>query len=256
MVNILTIKSFSDNYIWLIKDSQSNHCIVVDPGDADPVLQVLSAQQLILDAIILTHHHYDHVNGVEPLLAHATQDIAVYSKNKLFAQSVLVNEGQVLSFFDGRYSLNVMELPGHTLDHLAYYNESELFCGDTLFSGGCGRVFEGSPEQMFKALSRLALLADDTQVYCAHEYTQNNLIFAFHLEPKNEPLLKYIQQVSKKRQQGLATIPTTMGLEKMINPFLRCHHSSLVNALQKQLAMQLSSPLACFTALRQYKDLF
>ncbi|MFT6984396.1 MAG: hydroxyacylglutathione hydrolase [Psychromonas sp.] len=256
MVDILTINSFTDNYIWLIKDSQSKHCIVVDPGDAGPVLQVLAAQQLIVDAIILTHHHYDHIDGVEALLAESEQPIALYSKNRLFAHSVLVNEGDELTFFDDRFSLKVMEVPGHTLDHVAYYNESLLFCGDTLFSGGCGRLFEGSYLQMFNSLSRLALLPDHTQVYCAHEYTQNNLIFAFHFEPKNQHLLKYIKQVSKKRQQGLATIPTTIGLEKTINPFLRCDQSSLVNSLQMHLATKLSEPLSCFTALRKYKDQF
>lgn len=256
MVNVLTIKSFVDNYIWLIKDSQSNHCIVVDPGDATPVLELVAAQQLIVDAVILTHHHHDHTDGVETLLSESDHPIAVYSKDKLFAQSLLVNEGERLSFFDGRFSLTVMELPGHTLDHLAYYNESLLFCGDTLFSAGCGRVFEGSYRQMFDALARLAELPDHTQVYCAHEYTQNNLIFAFHLEPKNEQLVKYIQQVSKKRQQGLATIPTTIGQEKAINPFLRCAKKPLMDSLQAQLATKLSDPFACFTTLRKYKDQF
>ncbi|WP_028865140.1 hydroxyacylglutathione hydrolase [Psychromonas aquimarina] len=256
MVNILTLKSFDDNYIWLIKDSQSQHCIVVDPGDAGPVLEILEAQQLIVDAVILTHGHYDHIDGVEALLSVRDEKIAVYCQKKLFAKSEGITDGQTLSFFDGRFSLKVMAVPGHTLDHVAYYNESFLFCGDTLFSGGCGRVFEGSYEQMFEALSRFTSLPDNTLVYCAHEYTQNNLIFAFHLEPKNEALLKYIQEVSKKRQQGLPTIPTTIGLEKSINPFLRCSESSLVNALQMHLAEQLSDPLSCFTALRKYKDRF
>ena len=256
MVNILTIKAFTDNYIWLIKDSQSEHCIVVDPGDAHPVLEVLEAQQLIVDAVLLTHHHDDHAGGVEALLSVRDENIQVYSKNRLFPQSQLVKEGQTLTFFEGRFSLKVMEVPGHTLDHLAYYNERLLFCGDTLFSGGCGRVFEGTHLQMFTALSRLAELGDATQVYCAHEYTQNNLIFALQLEPKNQALLDYIQQVSKKRQQGLATIPTTIGLEKQINPFFRCQQESLCNALQKQLAQPLTSPVACFRALRLYKDRF
>ena len=256
MVNVLTIKAFDDNYIWLIKDSQSAHCIVVDPGDAHPVLEILEAQQLIVDAVLLTHHHHDHVGGVETLLSAQDENIKVYSKNRLFSQSQLVKEGQTLTFFENRFSLKVMELPGHTLDHLAYYNESLLFCGDTLFSGGCGRVFEGTHEQMFAALTRLAALADTTQVYCAHEYTQSNLIFALQLEPENKELLNYIQLVGKKRQQGLTTIPTTIGLEKQINPFLRCQQRSLVDALQKQLAQPLTSPAACFRALRLYKDRF
>ena len=256
MVNILTLKAFADNYIWLIKDSQSAHCILVDPGDAHPVLEILKAQQLIIDAVLLTHHHNDHSGGVDALLAAQDEGIKVYCKDKLFVQSQLVKEGDTLSFFDGRFSLKVMEVPGHTLDHIAYYNESQLFCGDTLFSGGCGRIFEGTYEQMFASLTRLAALADTTQVYCAHEYTQNNLTFALQIEPENRALLDYIRQVSKKRQQGLATIPTSIGLEKQINPFLRCEQTSLINSLQKQLAQPLTSPFACFRALRAYKDRF
>ena len=256
MVNILTIKAFDDNYIWLIKDSQSEHCIIVDPGDASPVLEVLKTQQLIVDAILLTHHHGDHIDGVKDLLSAQNKKIDLYSKNKLFEQCHLVREGQILSFFSGRFSLKVMEVPGHTLDHLAYYNESQLFCGDTLFSGGCGRVFEGTHEQMFASLTRLALLADTTQVYCAHEYTQNNLIFALQLDPKNKALLAYLQKVSKKRQQGLATIPTTLALEKKINPFLRCQESSIINVLQNKIAKPITNPLACFSAMRMCKDHF
>jgi len=256
MVNILTVKAFDDNYIWLIKDSQSLHCIVVDPGDAAPVLEVIASQHLIVDAIILTHSHHDHIGGVAALLDTQDEPVSVYSKKQLFNESLLVKEGQSLDFFDGRFSLKVMEVPGHTLDHVAYYNSDLLFCGDTLFSGGCGRVFEGTYQQMFDSLSRLAHLADTTQVYCAHEYTQNNLIFALHIEPQNKELLKYIRQVSKKRQQGLATVPTTIAREKAVNPFLRCHKSALLNGLQARLAKEFCDPVSCFSALRKYKDSF
>jgi hydroxyacylglutathione hydrolase len=256
MENVITIKAFADNYIWLIKDSQSQHCIIVDPGEAAPVLAILEDQQLIVDAILLTHYHDDHIGGVAALLSARDEKISIYSKNKLFEGSILVNEGDTLSFFEGKLSLQVMDVPGHTLDHVAFYNEQLLFCGDTLFSGGCGRVFEGSFEQMFSALSRLALLPDNTKVYCAHEYTQSNLIFAHHIEPKNTALLNYIQQVSKKRQQGVPTIPSTIGLEKAINPFLRCQEETLINHLQSHLGEQLKDPLSCFRALRKYKDNF
>ncbi|MEH6453103.1 MAG: hydroxyacylglutathione hydrolase [Psychromonas sp.] len=256
MANVLTIKAFNDNYIWLIKDSQSQHCIIVDPGDSAPVLEMIESQQLILDAIILTHHHYDHVDGVEGLLKATDTKVEIYSKNKIFPDSQLVKDGDQINFFNDTFCLNVMEVPGHTLDHLAYYNEALLFCGDTLFSGGCGRVFEGTHEQMFSSLSRLAKLPEATKVYCAHEYTQNNLIFSHHIEPKNQYLLKYIQKVSQLRQQGVPTIPSTIAVEKAINPFLRCHESSVINKLQAHLGEQLIDPLSCFTALRKYKDSF
>ena len=256
MVNVITVPSFNDNYIWLIKDSQSQHCIVVDPGDATPVLEIIESQSLIVDAIIITHKHYDHIDGVEGLLAASDNEIKIYSKNKLFPLSIAVQEGQVINFFDDRYSLTIMEVPGHTLDHVVYFNEEALFCGDTLFSAGCGRVFEGSHQQMFDALSRLANLPDETLVYCAHEYTESNLAFAYAIEPKNNDLLSYMQQVAKKRQLGLPTIPSRIGLEKTINPFLRCENIELINHLQNQLASPLLAGVATFSALRTYKDNF
>jgi len=255
MLNILTVPAFDDNYIWLIKDSQSSRCIVVDPGDAVPVLDVLSSQNLTIEAILITHHHHDHTGGVEALVADNPQ-IKIFSKNPLFTNANLVDEGDEISFFDGNLSLKVWQVAGHTLDHIAYFNEEVLFCGDTLFSGGCGRVFEGTHQQMFDALSRLTKLNPQTKVYCAHEYTQNNLIFALHVDPNNSELIAYIKQVSKARQQGLATIPTTIGRELTINPFLRFNEPSILNNLQNILAKQISPGEALFKELRLYKDQF
>ena len=255
MVNILTIKGFDDNYFWLIKDEKSMRCIVVDPGDATPVIEVIESQNLILESILLTHHHHDHTGGVKQLLT-IFPNASVFSKNALFEFSQQVKEGDELTFFDGHFLLSVLETPGHTLDHLVYYNQDSVFCGDLLFSGGCGRIFEGSAEQMFASLLKVSQLKDDTKVYCAHEYTQNNLVFAHHIEPNNTDLINYIQQVSKIRQQGMPTIPTTIGLEKRINPFLRCEENSLTMQLQQRLSKPLSSPIECFRELRQYKDRF
>jgi len=256
MVNVLTIPSFNDNYIWLIKDSQSQHCVVVDPGDATPVLEMIESQSLILDAILLTHKHYDHIDGVAALLAALGDDINIFSKDRLFPESTQVVEGQGIHCFESRLVLEVMEVPGHTLDHIVFYNEQMLFSGDTLFSGGCGRVFEGTHAQMFTALSRLAELPDTTKIYCAHEYTTSNLAFAYAIEPKNKALLEYMQVVAKKRQQGLATIPTNIKTEKAINPFLRCHEQDLINHLQNKLSIELNPGIKTFSALRGYKDNF
>tara|TARA_R110001592_G_scaffold134161_1_gene349768 strand:+ start:3784 stop:4551 length:768 start_codon:yes stop_codon:yes gene_type:complete len=255
MFSVLTIPAFDDNYIWLIKDSQSQRCVVVDPGDAAPVIEILVAQQLIIEAIIITHHHHDHIGGVNALLEY-NPDIKVFCKKPLFSDAYLVDEGDQVCFFDNRLIFDVWQVAGHTLDHIVYFNEQMLFCGDTLFSAGCGRVFEGSHQQMLTALSRLATLNDNIKVYCAHEYTQNNLIFALHVDPNNQDLIDYIKQASKLRQQGLPTIPTTIKREKSINPFLRVFDQSLINNLQNLLAKPISSGLPCFEALRVYKDRF
>lgn len=255
MFSVLTVPAFNDNYIWVIKDSQSERCIVVDPGEAEPVKAVLAAQNLSIEAILLTHGHHDHSGGVQELLGEQ-QDIKVFAHKNLFEQVSQVSEGEQLAFFDGRLQLSVWHLPGHTLDHIAFVHEQMLFCGDTLFSAGCGRVFEGTYQQMYSALNRLASLADSTKVYCAHEYTQSNLTFALVVDPENKKLLDYTKQVSKLRQQGLPSLPSTIGLEKAINPFLRCDDQQLINSLQNCLAKSITKGEDCFKELRLYKDRF
>ncbi|WP_409440063.1 hydroxyacylglutathione hydrolase [Psychromonas sp. GE-S-Ul-11] len=255
MFTVLTIPAFDDNYIWLIKDSQSQRCVVVDPGEAEPVLAILAAQDLFIEAILITHHHHDHTGGVAALIAD-NPGIKVFSKAPLFEGATLVDDNDQVSLLDGRLTLKVCQVAGHTLDHIAYFNEQVLFCGDTLFSGGCGRVFEGTHQQMYQALSRLSSLNDNTKVYCAHEYTQNNLIFALAVDPNNQDLLAYIKQVSKLRQQGVPTIPTTIAKEKLINPFLRCEDPALLANVQNILAQPITAGEGLFKALRTHKDHF
>jgi len=255
MFSVLTIPAFDDNYIWLIKDSQSQGCIVVDPGDATPVLAILASQKLTLEAILITHHHHDHTGGVKDLLL-ANPECQVFGKNALFDNVNLVDEGDSLHFFDNRLTFNVWQVAAHTLDHIAYFNDQMLFCGDTLFSAGCGRVFEGTHEQMHTALSRLASLPPETKVYCAHEYTQNNLVFALHVDPNNSALIAYVKEVAKLRQQGLPSIPTTIKNEIAINPFLRSSDEQLTNNLQNLLAKPITKGMQCFKELRVYKDNF
>lgn len=255
MFSVLTIPAFNDNYIWLIKDTVSQRCVVVDPGTATPVLEILAAQKLTIEAIIITHKHADHTDGVAALVAD-NPSIQVFAKTSLFPGCAIVDEGSELAFFDGRLILNVWQVAGHILDHVIYFNENVLFCGDTLFSGGCGRIFEGTHAQMLHALSRLATLPDAVKVYCAHEYTQNNLIFALHVDPQNADLLAYVKQVAKLRQQGLPTVPSTIAREKAINPFLRVENDLLTNNLQNILSKPIDTGIQCFTALRKYKDHF
>ncbi|WP_108649943.1 hydroxyacylglutathione hydrolase [Dongshaea marina] len=258
MANVSFIPAFHDNYIWLITHPHASIAAVVDPGDADVVIERLEEQDLQLGMILLTHHHQDHSGGVVKLLKQ-------YPDAKLFAssQSELpvpvhypLDEGDVIHLEDLELHLKVMAVPGHTLDHLAFYDDNILFCGDTLFSGGCGRLFEGSASQMFQALERFAKLGDATKIYCAHEYTLANLSFCSQVEPDNPELLNYIQQVAKKRQQGLPTLPSTIGQEKAVNVFLRTHLPEIRQRAEQHQMQPLPEPCAVFAALRQWKDRF
>lgn len=255
MTEIIPLTAFDDNYIWLIKDSQSQGCILVDPGDIDPILPILTEQKLILTAILITHGHNDHSGGVEALIS-KYPNVKVYSYKKLFSKSICVKENDKLRFFCDRLQLTVMETPGHTLDHISFYNKELVFCGDTLFSGGCGRVFEGTFIQMFESLLKIYNLSEATKVYCAHEYTLTNLIFAKHLDPKNNKLLEYIEEVKLKRKQKTPSLPSSVKLEKQINPFLLCNDPSFREHIEGRFANQLDDNLACFTLLREMKDNF
>lgn len=258
---VTAINAFKDNYIWAIGHSASNQVVFVDPGDAEVCLAYLSENALQLVAILLTHHHADHTGGVAQLLAHVEQQgqvVTVYGpENDGIRQlSHTMREGDQVTLEFAETTLQVIDVPGHTKGHIAFYNDDWLFCGDTLFSCGCGRLFEGSPEQMHQSLQKLAALNDQTQVYCAHEYTQANLSFAVVVEPDNKKLLEYQQQVDEKRRDNIATIPSTIGLEKQVNPFLRGDSLSIRQQLTSMRGINANNALATFTALRQWKDQF
>ncbi|MEO8401187.1 MAG: hydroxyacylglutathione hydrolase [Gammaproteobacteria bacterium] len=255
MKNIIPIKAFNDNYIWVFADTAPDAVWVVDPGDAAPVLSYLKKQNLRLAGILITHHHPDHSGGVAELLK-VFNHIPVYGSvnSKVPLISHFVKEGDEIVC--GEQTLNILEIPGHTLDHTAFYNDEILFCGDTLFSAGCGRVFEGTHEQMYASLKKLAQLPLTTKIYCGHEYTLANLKFAEHVEPENTFIRDKISELTKKVAENQATLPSVLGDEKKMNPFLRCEIDTVIQAASKQAGEQLSDPVAVFASIREWKNQF
>ncbi|WP_068547585.1 hydroxyacylglutathione hydrolase [Thalassotalea crassostreae] len=260
MLTITAIPAFNDNYIWCLTSSASSDCALVDPGDADVCIEFIKKNKLNLTTILITHHHHDHVGGVKQLkqfAEHHNQSLTIYGPAKE-AQStveIAVNEGDNIEVLD-KYTFNVVELPGHTLGHIAYYDDKHLFCGDTMFSGGCGRLFEGTPAQMLSSLNKLAALPAQTKVYCAHEYTLANLKFARTIEPNNSQLTDYYEKVLSDRAQGISTIPTTIEREKLINPFVRCQHQEVIATAQQKSSKLLQNDVDVFAIIRQLKDNF
>ncbi|WP_205472640.1 hydroxyacylglutathione hydrolase [Agarivorans sp. Alg241-V36] len=254
-MQIIHIPAFNDNYIWLIKEANSNDCVVVDPGDAAPVEQRLKDIGGQLSAILITHHHADHIGGVERLLASYPQARVYAPKNAKYSfEHQVVDEASIITPEGLNSPFSVIEVPGHTLDHIAYLSEGHLFIGDTLFSAGCGRLFEGSAEQMHQSLSKIKKLSPETLVYAAHEYTQANLQFALAAEPDNVELHRYQQQVSKLRQMGLPSLPTSLNQQLAINPFLRCDNANIKAAVELEELQPLNNEIAVFAGLRSWKD--
>ena len=254
MINIEPIEAFSDNYIWLLTTNEGS--LVIDPGESNKLLKILKEKDLDLKAILITHHHYDHTGGIEEILS--AKSIDVYGpNNNINSINIRVSNESKINLLGIEFE--VIEIPGHTLDHIAFYSENNgnpiLFCGDTLFAGGCGRVFEGTFEQMYDSLSILKKLPLNTKVYSGHEYTESNLKFATNVEPLNQKLISRYNEVIKLRKQGLSTLPTTIELELETNPFFRVDQ----NEIQKLISEKFSTPKNnkdIFTAVRQWKDNF
>lgn len=248
-MHLITIPAFTDNYIWLLHNSQ--HAIIVDPGDALPVIAYLQQEKLQPIAILLTHHHNDHTDGIKLLKEHYP-NIDVYGPKETEVKGTnhIVNDGDLLHL--GELDFSVMAIPGHTLGHVAYYCPPWLFCGDTLFSGGCGRVFEGTAQQMYHSLEKLASLPDDTLVCCGHEYTVANMTFASHLLSDDQDIQTYLHKVINLRQHAIPTLPSLLSVEKKINIFLRCR---TLKKLSVDLPPNsLTSPENLFTTLRELKN--
>ena len=263
-LTVLAVPAYSDNYLWLIHDGV--HAAVVDPGDAAPVLAALDAHRLTLTTILLTHHHADHTGGVPELLRHYAVPVFGPRNEAITAVTQALAQGDSIDVPGLGLQLSVLDVPGHTRGHIAYVGhggddneagQTWLFCGDTLFAGGCGRLFEGTPEQMAASLAKLAALPDDTLVYCAHEYTLANLRFALAVEPGNRLLAERIEADSARREQGIPTVPSSIALEKATNPFLRYRQAAIVGKLiEKGRLKPDATPVAAFAALRQWKNEF
>ncbi len=257
MVSVLHVCAFKDNYIWLIRGpSAPNRVAIVDPGDAEPVLMALETHGLKPVAILCTHHHGDHVAGVEDILQHFNIPVYGPARERIPAINYPLKEGDRFTLAELDLEFNTLDVPGHTSGHNAYYGAGTLFCGDTLFSAGCGRLFEGTAEQMHASLSKLAALPETTSMYCGHEYTEANLRFALAVEPGNTDAKAHQALARSRRTQNLPTLPSTIGLERRINPFLRSGMASVRQAAEKFTQQTLKSDTAVFAAVRRWKDGF
>lgn len=256
MLTIEPIPAFTDNYIWCLHEAGT--AWVVDPGDAVPVIEFIESRQLHLRGILITHHHFDHIGGVGDLRKRFALE-AIYGPDnpEIAGITHAVREGDTVTVLSHRF--NVLEVPGHTLDHIAYMSTQlqppALFCGDTLFAAGCGRLFEGSPEQMFASLNKLKKLAPTTRVFCTHEYTQANLRFAKAVEPDNLALKQRAESADDVRANDQPTLPSTLALELATNPFLRTEQPD-VRAAALRLSPQSSNEVDIFAAIRRWKDQF
>ena len=252
-MKLIPLPAFQDNYLWLLHDGQ--RALVVDPGDAGPVQAYLAEQGLRLDAILVTHHHPDHVGGVDALRDATGARVYGPARERIPEPLERLAEGDAIEVLGLRFG--VLDVPGHTAGHIAYYCEDFegaplLFCGDTLFSGGCGRLFEGTPEQMYASLGKLAALPGTTRVCCTHEYTLSNLKFATEVEPGNAQLVHYRQQCEERRSHGEPTLPSSIALENGINPFLRARQPAVAQAARgHDPPVAPADPVAVFAALRQ-----
>jgi len=257
-MNLLALPAFTDNYLWLLHDA--HQAVVVDPGQAEPVLQALEERGLQLQAILVTHHHADHVGGVQALRQATGATVYGPARERIPEPFIPVSQGHQVTVLGCCF--DVIDVPGHTAGHIAYFcpdvaGEPLLFCGDTLFSGGCGRLFEGTPAQMLASLDQLAALPDATRVCCAHEYTLSNLKFARAVEPGNNALLHYSSQCEALRAQGQPTLPSRIALEREINPFLRTRQSTVATAAAHFApATPPCDAVAVLAALRAWKNEF
>lgn len=251
---IVPLRAFADNYVWTIRDSRC--AAVVDPGDARPVLDYLQAQKLELVAILNTHHHADHVGGNAGLLGRWKVPVYGPYDERIGEVTQRLKDGARFTLPYFGIEFEVLAIPGHTRSHIAFYGGGMLFCGDTLFAVGCGRLFEGTPRQMHDSLSRLMRLPDSTRVYCGHEYTLSNIRFAKAADPGNAALQELEEKARKQRDQNLPTLPSTIGQEKATNPFVRVREPAVIASANRYAGKALNDPVSVLAAIREWKNSF
>lgn len=260
-MRITPISAFTDNYIWSITEAPVNTtaptpCVIVDPGQAEPVLQWLEEHNCTLEAILVTHHHYDHTDGVNELVQKFPCPVYGPHSNQTDVITHPLHENEFVSLLNDKFVFEVIRCPGHTLDHIAFYAAPDLFCGDTLFAAGCGRMFEGEPKQFLESLNKLATLPADTQIYCGHEYTVANLTFAAAVEPNNIAIQQRLQKAKALRAEGKPTLPAELAIEHATNPFLRTHLPSVKDAAEAHANAKFDSNEAVFACVREWKNNF
>jgi len=254
MLTIRPIPAFKDNYIWLLSGPEKPYAVLVDPGDAQPVLEALERLSLIPGAILVTHHHWDHTNGIRTLLKHYPMAVYGPASEAIPGLTHPLKQGDRVSFPEIGADFQVLDVPGHTRGAIAFYGNGALFCGDTLFTAGCGRLFEGTAAQMHASLTKFAALPDQTQVYCGHEYTVENLHFAQVVEPANPDIQARLNEATGRRAVALPTVPASLAVEKCTNPFLRTAVPQLIAAAERYAGHRLPTGAEVFAAVRRWKD--
>jgi len=256
-LGVRPVRAFADNYIWLIESPRlPGRVVAVDPGEAAPVIAELKRSGASLAAILLTHHHPDHIGGVPELLRLGRVPVIGPDDDRIPGRTRTVRDRERCELPDLGLSFDILHVPGHTLSHIAFWGHGALFCGDTLFSAGCGRMFEGTPTQMSASLNRLSGLPPETEIFCGHEYTAANLRFALTVDPANTAALEYRDSVARLRAADLPTLPSGMSLENRVNPFLRCDAAAVRTGAEAHARRPLREPAEVFAVLRAWKDQF
>ena len=256
MIKIVSIPAFKDNYIWLIVNTVNNTVAIVDPGDATLVIEAVNKLHLSPIAILITHHHHDHISGIHTLLQYYQIPVYGPAKESIPGMTHPLHDGDIVTLTDLEIQFNVLDVPGHTSGHIAYSGDRLLFIGDTIFMAGCGRLFEGTATQLYHSIDRVAKLPNSTLLYCTHEYTLANLVFAQAVEPRNSYIAARIDVCTKLRHNNIPTVPGTLACEKTTNPFLRTHVPDVIAAAENFAGHKLDDAVNVFATLRNWKDQF